>query len=629
MHLKQYFFSIITATCNAHSDLPDLLESLAMQTCRDFAWIVQDGASTDGTLALLENGRENLPCLLLESEPDRGIYDAWNKALDRMRAINCRWVLFLGADDALAGPEALEQARRYLETMPEHVCYAPAGARLAGHASTENIPGCAENACLRLRHEMPFCHTALFHRSALFLSARFDARYRILGDYDFLCRTLARDSQVRAVPVTVTRMRRGGISTTLCMQPQIFKEACLIAHRNFGRLHKRHARVGASIGVVAVLCALLDARKAERVADFLRTMRGKPPAWNNPPTARRSLSASDCAVILVHYNNASDALDCLRALEALLEPPAYVLIVDNNSRSEELLALRKGWQALLASCGSPFEARQCGEEKPPPRALLVLPENTGFAGGNNAALRLLLRHTDCGAFWLLNTDTEPKPAALEALRARLNEKITAGACGSTLVSMEDQKTVQTAGGHSFCFWTGRTASLLKDADIRMVQALTAPEVEATEARMRCVSGASCLVRREAVEAAGFLPEDYFLYYEDVAFSLNLSRENFALAWAKDSVVAHKEGGSTGATSSSDKRGVVRPAYVDYLSIRNRVAVIRRYCPWTLPVALACLAAVCISRALRGQKDRLGLIVMAAWDGLCGHMGRPLRKIRAR
>lgn len=55
------FFSIVTATYNAEKTLPRLLNSLAAQTCRDFSWIMQDGASKDTTLAVAERYRSRLP----------------------------------------------------------------------------------------------------------------------------------------------------------------------------------------------------------------------------------------------------------------------------------------------------------------------------------------------------------------------------------------------------------------------------------------------------------------------------------------------------------------------------------------------------------------------------------------
>ena len=90
------FFTIITSTYNAAATLPRLLDSLASQTCRDFNWIVQDGASSDATIQIVEQYRDRLPEVLADSGKDSGIYDAWNKAIDRWQDKMGEWVLFFG-----------------------------------------------------------------------------------------------------------------------------------------------------------------------------------------------------------------------------------------------------------------------------------------------------------------------------------------------------------------------------------------------------------------------------------------------------------------------------------------------------------------------------------------------------
>ena len=65
------FFTIITATYNAAATLPRLLESLAAQTCRDFVWVAQDGASNDDTLAVIEQWRERLDLVLIARQSHR------------------------------------------------------------------------------------------------------------------------------------------------------------------------------------------------------------------------------------------------------------------------------------------------------------------------------------------------------------------------------------------------------------------------------------------------------------------------------------------------------------------------------------------------------------------------------
>ena len=74
-------FSIITVTFNAANTLPATLASVKSQTCQLYEHIIMDGASKDNTIEIAKNaGIENLK---ITSEPDKGLYDAMNKAIDK------------------------------------------------------------------------------------------------------------------------------------------------------------------------------------------------------------------------------------------------------------------------------------------------------------------------------------------------------------------------------------------------------------------------------------------------------------------------------------------------------------------------------------------------------------------
>lgn len=88
--------SIITATYNAALHLPRLIESLIAQTDQEFEWVVADGASTDGTLELLESARRRLRKVVVDSRADFGIYDALNRAV---KIANGDYYVAIGADD--------------------------------------------------------------------------------------------------------------------------------------------------------------------------------------------------------------------------------------------------------------------------------------------------------------------------------------------------------------------------------------------------------------------------------------------------------------------------------------------------------------------------------------------------
>ncbi len=73
--------SVITAVYNRVATIGDALDSVRAQTWPDVEHVVIDGASTDGTLELLQARRDGISVLV--SEPDKGIYDALNKGIAR------------------------------------------------------------------------------------------------------------------------------------------------------------------------------------------------------------------------------------------------------------------------------------------------------------------------------------------------------------------------------------------------------------------------------------------------------------------------------------------------------------------------------------------------------------------
>src|SRR5262249_20676722 len=109
--------SLILACLNARPLLLRCLESIARQDHPDIELIVADGGSTDGTAELLSSWRaEPVSPYHWFSAPERGIADAWNRAITQESGA---WVLFLGADDVLAAPTVLSRAAARLASLPQ------------------------------------------------------------------------------------------------------------------------------------------------------------------------------------------------------------------------------------------------------------------------------------------------------------------------------------------------------------------------------------------------------------------------------------------------------------------------------------------------------------------------------
>lgn len=329
--------------------------------------------------------------------------------------------------------------------------------------------------------------------------------------------------------------------------------------------------------------------------------------------ANKQLFPSNCAVIIINYNNSKDTIDCLASIISLAKQPKYIVVVDNGSsdNSAELIckALENtGPVSLIYDENYPLELEK--------NILIQLTDNDGFSAGNNAALKLLVS-TDCDAFWLLNNDTIVVKNSLSTLCDRLNAKPTAAMCGSTLVHMDDKITVQCSAGAKFSELLGTTKFINNGLSIYNV---TVQAPEQVESMLGEITGASILMHRSVVEECGLMDESYFLYREDSEWSIRVRKRGYCLAWAPQSVVYHKEGGTSEAKSTGGCRQ--RSLLVDFLGIRNRFYLMKTYYPWFVPTALLGLIVVFANRIRRGQADRIPMLVKAAIDGLRGKMGKP-------
>ena len=195
---------MITAVFNAQDSVATCIESVLQQDYPNIEYIVVDAVSTDGTIEVIRRYDDRIDIWI--SEPDKGIFDAWNKGLDLAKG---EWIAFLGADDAFV-PGAI---RRYIELAAQ----LPSAEFLSSKAQLIHPTGYSPifgdpwmwPACARL---MTTIHVGTLHKRSLFERyGKFDTLYRIAGDYEFLLRA---GGQLKAgfLPELTVMMRSGGAS---------------------------------------------------------------------------------------------------------------------------------------------------------------------------------------------------------------------------------------------------------------------------------------------------------------------------------------------------------------------------------------------------------------------------------
>jgi glycosyltransferase involved in cell wall biosynthesis len=202
--------TVVVATFNASHTIDRCLESVFTQTYPHRELLVVDGASTDGTAEAVRRQSERIAWWV--SEPDSGVYDAWNKALAHASG---DWIVFLGADDVFASHQAISRMASHLRAAEGRyrVVYASvdvvAQDGMVVRAAGE--PWALAGPAFRERMAIP--HQGTFHHRSLFEEhGSFDPGFRICGDYEFLLRELLEHEALFVPDLTVVKMGYGGLS---------------------------------------------------------------------------------------------------------------------------------------------------------------------------------------------------------------------------------------------------------------------------------------------------------------------------------------------------------------------------------------------------------------------------------
>lgn len=209
--------SIIIATYNVEHLVDTAIKSVLQQDYDNKELVLVDGASKDGTAAKIREYES--PDVIVSSEPDEGIYDAWNKAL---RHATGDFVMFIGADDRLAHPKVLSEfwaaVSKATDMSKTDMAYSHLvtlgvdGAPMDKLGAEWRNPWSFGGRHLWCDLRIPIMST-LFRRRTLLEHGGFDISLRIIADIDLVLK-IARKSQPVFVPgVETTLMGYGGVST--------------------------------------------------------------------------------------------------------------------------------------------------------------------------------------------------------------------------------------------------------------------------------------------------------------------------------------------------------------------------------------------------------------------------------
>lgn len=249
------------------------------------------------------------------------------------------------------------------------------------------------------------------------------------------------------------------------------------------------------------------------------------------------------AVIILHYQNLSDTLECLDSLHHQDYSSFEIILIDNGSEDFQLEELVKNKSHVI---------------------FIKNKTNLGFAEGNNRGIQHALKR-GADALLLLNNDTVSSPALLSTFAKAMLAHPDAAVFGAKIYYYDQPTVIWHAGGNVNssnwrCFHEGCPISDLEKK-----------WEEVREINYAC--GCALFIRKEAIEKVGLIAPDFFLIWEEIDWCWRIRKYGYRCLFIPEAKVWHK-------ISRSFKGGNRSPQW-QYYYFRNRLLFLKRNLPFSI------------------------------------------------
>lgn len=242
------------------------------------------------------------------------------------------------------------------------------------------------------------------------------------------------------------------------------------------------------------------------------------------------LQECELSIITVNYNGLNDTCALIDSIP--FNEDMEVIVVDNGSQRDEASILQKRYPNFM---------------------VIRSDQNLGFAGGNNLGIKAAK-----GKYlYLINNDTVFKEFNPQVLIQRLESSPKIGLVCPKILFAWDNNPIQFAGYTPLSPITIRNKAIgFGEEDNGQYD---------TPHQTPYAHGAAMMLKREVIEKVGLMPECYFLYYEELDWSMMVNRAGYDIWYEPASTIYHKESQSTGQNS---------PLRTYYIT-RNRLLLVKR------------------------------------------------------
>ncbi len=221
--------SIITITYNAERWLERTMKSVLAQTYKEYEYIIVDGGSKDGTVDIIKRLEPQFEGRLSwRSEPDKGLYDAMNKGIQRAKG---DFVWFMNAGDEIYAQDTLAHivaaATEDTDIVYGKACIVNAeGVKVSEH----HKPTPPNLQRKHLLNGLVVCHQAILVRRSI--ADKYNTDYRICADYDWVVKAVSASRKNAYLDEYVCKFLTEGVSQK--QRKRAWKERFHIMRAHFG-----------------------------------------------------------------------------------------------------------------------------------------------------------------------------------------------------------------------------------------------------------------------------------------------------------------------------------------------------------------------------------------------------------
>ena len=228
------------------------------------------------------------------------------------------------------------------------------------------------------------------------------------------------------------------------------------------------------------------------------------------------------SIILLNYNTTDDLIECINSLYNIKYPNYEIIVVDNCSNENEI---------------SKLDSYLENKEK---CIFIKNDKNTGFAGGNNLGIKYAL-YNKTDYLLLLNSDTLVNDDFLNILVDTVEkDKDNIAMVTGKILYYPDTKKIWYGGG--YIDWGKYIGKHFGEGEY--------DNGEYNETKSITFSSGCLMLINTSLKFDKYLPEEYFMYYEDVDYCARILENGYKIIYNPNAVIYHKIGSSSGGEQSA-------------------------------------------------------------------------------